>query len=343
MVLPPALLSALLPRFERPAFVGLAAVMVVCGTLEGQQPSFGPLTYEEGSPLQRLAYTPAIEGADVVGRGVWGIDVHNGFSNIFEQDSTATHVLFLDMERLTTALTLRWGATERLETGARLALETTGGGALDDFIVGWHDRLGFGNANRDRFPADEYRQVLTDGNGSVYLDKPAQTFSIRDVRAFAKWRAWRSLDGRSVVSLRTVLRIPSAGPRQGNDGADGAAMALWRAGMGPWYMHGVVGLALTHRSPEMEPVLRPHTTFVAVAVERSLGRRLAALAQIQIQSAALRSFDHRELDRAPTNLLLGLAGRVGDAWTWDASFQEDIPADTPAVDFTVTLRVGRRW
>lgn len=325
--------------------------MVACAILgglrpevgEAQRPSFGPLTWEEGSPLQRLSYTPAAEGADVVGEGVWRIDLYNGLSNIFEQDSTATHVLFLDMERLTTAVTVRWGAFETVEVGGRISLETTGAGTLDGIVLSWHETWGLGNANRDRFPADSYRQWLADGNEIVYLDGRPRTLGLRDVRAFAKWRAWRSADGRSALSLRSVLRVPAVGPPEGNAGPAGAVMALWRGGIGSWYAHGIAGASVTGASARIAPVLRERSHFLTLALERSLSSRLAAIAQFQLQSAALRSFAHRELDRAPSNLLVGLAGRVGEAWTWDASFQEDLPADTPAVDFTLTLRIGRSW
>lgn len=328
-------------RFQ--AAVLLAALALPSAAVDAQQPSFGPLTWEEGSPLQRVAYTPMTETAEPLARGGWSVDVYNGFSNVFEQDSASTHVLFLDMERLTTAVTVRWGATASLEVGGRLALETTGEGFLDGVIEDWHDRWGFGQANRDRFPADSYRQLLTDGDGTVYLDKASATFGVRDVRAFAKWGVWRAQDGRSLVSLRSVLRVPMAGPLEGNENVDGAMMALWRQGMGAWYAHGVVGLSVSPATREMEAVLRGRSGFLTFGVERSLGSRISALAQLQLQSAQLRSFDHRELDRAPTNLLVGLAGRIGESWTWDAAFQEDVPADTPAVDFTLALRVSRRW
>ena len=39
----------------------------------------------------------------------------------------------------------------------------------------------------------------------------------------------------------------------------------------------------------------------------------------------------------------GLSGSFGDGWRWDASFQEDLPADTPAIDFTLGLRLSKRW
>ncbi|MBT8489132.1 MAG: DUF3187 family protein, partial [Gemmatimonadetes bacterium] len=185
-----------------PIFALLGAVAGAFAVQEAtaQQPAFGPLAYEEGSPLQRVGFTTAMEAADVVGAGRWRIDLYNGFSNIFEQDSTGTHYLFLDMERLTTALTVRWGATAALELGGRLTLETTGAGFLDGVVLGWHDRWGFGNANRDRFPQDSFRIRLTDGDDTVYLDRSPGTLDLRDVRAFAKWRAVESTDGRSILS-----------------------------------------------------------------------------------------------------------------------------------------------
>ena len=155
-----------------------------------QSPSHGPLTYEEGSPLQRISYTAMMEDAAITSRGTVVADLWLGFSNIFEQDSTATHVLFLDMERLVSALTVRWGAIDRLE--------------------------------------------------------------------------------------------------------------------------------------------------------RSFGA-FSAVVQYQIQSPVLESFHHRELDRSPANVIVGLSGGVGERWRWDASFQEDMPADTPAIDLTLGLRVSRSW
>lgn len=337
----PALLSGSGP-------VAVAAILLALSApaptpVAAQRPSFGPLTWEEGSPLQRLAFTATTEQADVVGEGAWSVELYNGLSNIFEQDSTQTHTLLVDMERLTTALTARWGAGESVEVGGRVTFESTGAGVLDDVILGLHDGFGFGQANRDRFPSDTYRQWLSDGEDRVYLDRPPGTLGLRDVRLFAKWRAWRSTDGRSVLSLRSVARLPARSPPEGNGRPDGAVMGLWRLGMGSWYTHGMAGLSLTPVSPALEPVLRGHSAFLTLALERSLGPDLAALVQLQAQSAALRSFHHRELDRAPTNLLIGLAGRIGEGWTWDAALQEDVPADTPAVDFTLTLKVGRRW
>ena len=330
------------PR-HRASVLAVALLALVAPAARGQQPALGPLTWEEGSPLQRMAYTPVSEGAEVLDHGTWAVELYNGFSNIFEQDSAATHVLFLDLERLTTAVSVRYGLSPSVEVGARVAVERAGGGFLDEAIHEWHELWGFGQANRDRFPRGGYRELLTDGEGRVYLDRTGAGSRVRDARVFAKWGVWASSDGRSTASVRSVLRLPFADRLDGNRSVDGAVMALWRQGVGSWYVHGIVGASASPPVQELDPVLRGASAFLTLGVERSLGSRLSALAQFQTQSAQLRSFGHRELDRAPTNLLLGLAGRVGDAWRWDASFQEDVPADTPAVDFTLTFRLQRAF
>ncbi|MDA1103665.1 MAG: DUF3187 family protein [Gemmatimonadetes bacterium] len=323
--------------------VPVVAFLLVPAAAGAQQPSFGPLTSEEGAPLHRISLTATTETAELSRRGALTFEIWNGFSNIFEQDSSATHVLFLDMERLLSTLTVRWGATERVEVGARLSLETTGPGTLDGTILAWHNRLGFGNANRDRFPEGVYRQRLTDGGTSTYLDIPRRTLGLGDVRIFAKWSALESLDGRTLLTLKGTARVPGDVQWAGEARTDLAITALGRVGMGAWYGHAMVGGSTVRAAPELDAILRNGSVFAAIAVERSLGSWVAAVVQFQMQSAILTSFDHRELDRAPTNLVLGLAGRWGEAWRWDVSFQEDVPADTPAIDFTVGLRVSRRW
>jgi hypothetical protein len=302
-----------------------------------QEPPFGPLTWEEGSPFQRLALTPAFERVETTGAGLVSTELWIGYANIFEQDSSATHYLFLDTERLLTAVTVRLGASERLELGARVTLETTGPGLLDGFVHWYHELLGFGQANRDRYPRYGYAQQLGNGGPGLLLDIPRRTMGVDDVQLSAKWRAADAL------SLGAILRAPVGTNAIGPERADGALVALLRAGGGPWYVHGMLGAGVVRASPGLEPVLRAASAFVGVALERSLARSVSGVAQLQLASPLLRGFDHRELDWPASNLVLGLAGRWGRDWRWDASFQEDVPADTPAIDFTASLRVSRTW
>lgn len=320
----------------------MLALTAFAPPLAAQNPSNGPLTFEEGSPLHRISYTPMTEDAEVVTRGAVAADVWFGFSNIFEQDSTDTHVLFLDLERLVSTFTVRWGASDRLELGARVALETTGAGALDGFILDWHDRFGFGQANRDRFPEGRYAQRLTDGSGTVFLDVPRRTLGFEGARLFAKTRVASSGDGADVLALKAELRVPGGENAAAEERADVALAALGRLGMGSWHVHALLGASTVRASPELAPILRDATAFLTLALERSFGAA-SAVVQYQVQSPVLESFDHRELERPPANIVVGASGRVGSSWGWDVSFQEDLPADTPAIDFTLGARVSRVW
>jgi hypothetical protein len=120
-------------------------------------------------------------------------------------------------------------------------------------------------------------------------------------------------------------------------------MGLARLGVGAWYVHGMLGASISRASAELNDIVREGAAFFSVALERSFGSSVAGVAQYQIASPLLHGFAHRELDGVASNVILGLAGRWGDAWSWDVGFQEDLPADTPAVDFTLGVRVSRAW
>ena len=269
------------------------------------------------------------------------MDAWLALSNIFEQDSSATHVVFLDTERLLSAVTVRWGAAERLEVGGRITVETTGGGVLDSFVHWYHESLGFGQANRDHFPRDRYAQRVSGAGRAAHVDIGRRTMGLSDVQLFAKWSAHAS--GGSALSLRFSTRVPTRGNRVAPEKVDAALVALGRVGKGPWYVHGMAGGVFVRAASELDPVLRDGIAFFGVGVERSLGRGVAAMVQYQISTPMLRGFAHREVDWPSSNLVVGAAGRWGESWRWNASFQEDVPADTPSVDFTLGLSVSRRW
>jgi len=320
----------------------LLAFLAPAGAL-AQRPSFGPLTFEEGAPINRLSYTPMMESADVVGRGRVVSDLYLGLSNMFEHDSTATRLIFVDMERLITGVTVRWGATDDVEVGGRLTLETRSGGFLDPAVRWYHNLLGFGQANRDRFPEDGYRYVLGDGAGTYYVDVPSQSLGLEDVQLYAKWRVLASSDARSVLSLRGTTRIPTRENTIGKERTDFGVMALGRVAAGAWYFHGMVGANTVRAAGDIGPILRDESIFFSVAAERSFGESWAGIFQYHFSTPAMQGIHYRELDWPLSNVIFGLAGSLGERWGWNVSFQEDLPADAPAIDFTVGAQIAYRW
>jgi hypothetical protein len=303
----------------------------------------GPLSSEEGSPLHRVSYTPMMELADPAPVGRLTADLWLGYSNIFEQDSAATHELFIDMERLITTTTLRYGVRDGFEVGGRVTLETAGGGILDGLIVGWHDLLHVGQANRDRYPTDEYAQRLKDSSGQVRMDQPRRTLAVEDVRLFAKWRVYASQDGSRLLSLRAVTRIPTEDNGVGEERTDFALMVLGRTRWGRVHVHGMLGGSTIRSSSSLDPILRDGALWLTAAGEYPFNERLSGVLQYSIASPTTVGFEHREIDSPSMNVIFGLAGRAGRSWRWDLSFQEDVPADTPAIDFTLGVRVSRSW
>jgi hypothetical protein len=308
-----------------------------------QSLSFGPLTTEEGGPLQRLAYTPTTEVAHLIGSGRFQAGLWMGYSNIFEQDSAASHELLLDLERLITAVTLRYGVAEQLELGGRLTFETTGGGILDGFISGWHRRFGLKNGNRDRYPSDAYAQRLRDGSGDLRLDVPRRAMALEDVRLFAKWGLLGGSGEKSALSLRAVTRIPTQQNLAGSERTDVSVMALGRLSGSRWHTHLMVGAATVRAASEMDGVLRSSAWFFSAAAERRLASWISALIQYDAATPRIQGIDDPEVDGWPMNLVFGVAGRLGDSWQWDMSFQEDLPSGSPAVDFTLGIALRRTW
>lgn len=325
------------------ALVGLALLLATAPALRAQAPPVGPLTHEEGSPLHRVSLTPAVEGADPVPAGTWRADVWLGYSNIFEQDSSRTHVLFLDMERLITATSVRYGLAPGLEVGGRLTMETTGGGVLDGFISGWHQTLGLGNANRERYPEGRYAQVLRDEDGRLRFDVPRRTFGLEDVRVFAKWRFLGGDPAGGTLSVRGLVRIPTAQNRAGNERADAAVLLLGRTRWGAVQLHGMAGGSTVRANGSMEGLLRDSAWYLTVGAEHALGSWVSALGQVSLATSKIRGFERPEIDGLQSSLVLGLAGRVRNGWQWEASFQEDIPAESPSVDFTLGLGLRRTF
>ncbi|MCG6957544.1 MAG: DUF3187 family protein [Gemmatimonadetes bacterium] len=309
--------------------------------LVGQLLPLGPLGTEEGSPLQRLGYTPMIEAPEPVEQGRLRTDVWMGYSNIFEQDSSTMAILYLDTERLLTALTVRYGLADQLEVGLRTTFETDWGGFLDGFIVGFHDALHLGTRNERNFPRGVYSETLQSADGRMLLDIPRNAVGPTDLRVFAKWGVVSG--SRGTFSLRALTRIPTRRLTVGSERTDVAGMAMgWLSWRG-WYLHGMAGGATVRRAADTRDVLRSRTWFGMLGAERPFREGLSGVVELTGQTQILRSFHDNDISGAPTNLIAGVVGRTKSGWRWELGMQEDLPPRGPSIDFTVQLALSRTW
>lgn len=331
-------------RHRLSALVGVVGLVGLASGAEGQARSFGPLTTEDGAPLHRVGLTAPAETPDPVEPGSlrWGTWI--AFSNVFEQDFAGGHALLIDMERLLTTIQVRFGVARNLEMGGRLSFETTGGGRLDPFLTWWHTWLGVGNANRERFPHGVYHQTLETGEGETVLDVPRRTFGLEDIRLFGKWRLAGGDDASRALSVRVTTRIPTAEGAFVRERSDLDVSAIGRVSGGAWHGHAMLGATTVRATSRAEARMFQDRSYHALlGLERSLGDTWGAVVQYHVSSALLRTFEHREIDGPSYNLTFGVAGTLDDGWRWDVSFQEDLPPDTPAADFTLGVRLSRAW
>jgi hypothetical protein len=302
------------------------------------------LTSEEGAPLQRLGFTPTMEGAALTPRGALRADVWMGYGSIWEQDSSAVANVFLDMERLLTAATLRVGVDEAFELGARATLERTGGGFLDGTIMRFHRFLHMGDRNRPDYPRNRYGQWLRDADGTLLVEIPQRaTPTLVDVRLFARSALVASADGGGALAAKAEVRIPTAHNTLGAERTDVALTLMGRAAWRGFYVHALLGGTTVRRSPELADVLRDRQWVGMLGAERPLTPGLSVVTQLTGSTQLLRDFGDHDVDGALTNLVFGLVGRTRGGWRWEAGMQEDVPARGPSNDFTVQVAVGRSW
>ena len=302
----------------------------------------GPLTAEEGAPLQRLGLTLAVESAEPVPAGRLRTDLWLGYTNIFEQDSSATHDMYLDMERVLAAFTARYGLSERWEVGARATLESTFGGILDPVVLRLHHALGLGSRSRPLYPEGAYGQRL-ERDGVPLVDIERRDLAVDDVRLHGKWLAYASRDGARALSLKAVARIPVTRNRVGRERADLGLVVLGRTRWRRWYLHGMLGGTTVRRSDELAPVLNRGQYVAMAGAEYPFSRALSGVVEFTLSSPLLRAFHDRDVDGHLTNTILGLVWRTGGGWRWEAALQEDTPPWGPSLDFTLQLGVSRVW
>lgn len=301
----------------------------------------GPFVLREQNPVYQLFYVPFMERADLHGAHELRVAVTLAYSNIFEEGTSATHQLLFDMERLATTFVARYGLTDRVEVGARLSFQSSGGGVLDPLIQGVHDVLGVSNGNREKYPHGIHDVYLRETGGRVLFEAAPRSFSPEDLQLFGRFQVAGGLDRPHALALRVTAKLPTAAAGLGAGGGDGAISLLGRRSWERWHLHGLLGLTSLDGPERLAAIAQDWAGFGGVAAERSLGEGVSAIMQIMGSSRYVGGVGATELDRRPMTLAIGLAG--GDRWAWQFAFVEDVPPNSPSADFTVHLQLSTVW
>ncbi len=338
------------PAAASPDSVGAVADSAAAVRPAGEGPfdlrvrPLGPLRVAERNPLYHLFLTPTVRGTEVLATGGWRVGLSTAYSNIFEYNASESFFQLFDLERSTTVVSLARGLGGGVEVGASLGLQHNWGGFLDPAIQGLHDLFGLPNADREKVENGDFGVYLGSrvGRTQVYLDLPPGT-GMEAPRMWVAWKVAGGPDARGDVTLRTTVKLPYGDHRASSRGTDVAAELALRRSWGATHLHlsgGVVRFDLPER---LAPIMRDGAWYGSVALEQRVLEGLSLLGQFFGGSRYASGFGFAELDNLPLNLSVGGRGTLGEAWRWQISFTEDVPPNSPSVDFTVDVALTRVW
>lgn len=305
--------------------------------------STGPLRISERNPLYHLFLTPMVLEADLLGHGESWVGSSMAYSNVFEYNRSPVLQQLFDLERLHAALVFRRGLSDHVELGAQLGFQHNWHGFLDPLIQGVHTTFGFPNADREKRPNNAYGLRL-EGVGepaTTYLDLPAG-IALDAPRIFVAWRISGGRAHTHAVSARTTLKLPLGDARVSTRRSDFAFEIAGRRSWGANHLHVSGGAVILNSPRALKSLMQPVAALGSLAYERTVSNSVSLLAQLSGGSAYTRGQGIDELTGLAVNFAVGAAGRFG-AWEWQASFAEDVPPNSPSVDFTLDLQLARHW
>jgi hypothetical protein len=303
--------------------------------------SRGPLRIAERNPLYHLFLTPMVLGADVLAAGERWIGIGSAYSNVFERNQGETLQQLFDLERLHSTVTVRQGVRDGLELGVQVGVQHSWGGFLDPLIQGVHTTFGFPNAGREQVSDNAFGLRLA-GVGDaapVYLDLPSG-FAVDAPRLFGAWRLAGGREADRALTARATWKLPWGDARATTGRSDVAVELAARRSWGRRHLHLAAGAVRLDAPARLRPLMRPAAVLGTIGIEHTHSERLALLAQFTGSTAYTRATDFSDLTRPAVNFALGAQGRLG-GWQWQVSFAEDLPANSPAVDFTLDVQLAR--
>ncbi|CAM2066841.1 DUF3187 domain-containing protein [Sulfidibacter corallicola] len=301
----------------------------------------GPLRLAEINPLYTLTYTPRAEAAPTIGPGRWRLDLGTSYSNIFERETSETHIQNLDFELMTQYLNVRRGLGTRFEVGTQLIWRSTSGGFLDHFIQEYHGLFGLPNDNRDEVPNDAFSFLFGPRDQAPSYQTGKRRFAFGEPVIFAKYQAIHQRERGFDLSFKTAVKLPWGASNQGGDGTDVSLEGIFSKSFEKYHIHGMLAWAHIDPHADLQAQMRQNGIFGSFALERTFRVRHALIAQLDLGSQLFRDTGLDNLDDAAINFSVGWAGSLSGGWAMQIGFMEDLTGNGPAVDFTLDVQVSK--
>lgn len=312
-------------------------------------PSFGPITLREQNPiyLQNLGLTPT--RARVLPEGSIETRLDWAYSSVFEQGTSATNRVTLDMEIMRLAAHMIYGLTSNFEVGIELPFYHSGGGFLDSFIQDFHRFFGLPNAGRETVFNNQYTYQFFSGGNLIY-NVPSQSFMIGDITLRFKHHVVEETKSCPAMAWFADIKLPTGSPSRGTgSGAPdfGIGVALEKNYK---RIHGYLDVeyVVVGGNDRIDAFMRQAMLAFAAAFEVSILDTWSGIVQLNGSSPLLAHTGMETWDGVPMNLIVGFRGEEpgllgGRDLFWQAGFAEDILSSGPSVDFTAFLSLGIRF
>ena len=186
----------------------------VAGTSHAEEPAegFGPLPTRNFSPVQNLFLGMPAERAKTIRKGTAQVRLESAQSNSVFDDRTVDSSSLVKMEQGRTALDVRYGMTDKLETGFEIPLMYRTQGFLEPFIDAI-EAVTIDGVVRNRIEDVPFAYQV-ESNGQTRFSGSEGQVGLGDISLYAKREVAEEGDWLPKTSLRVALKIPTGSERR---------------------------------------------------------------------------------------------------------------------------------
>lgn len=301
-----------------------------------------PIPWQDQAPVARLFLQPPFEEPELLAPGQASAEARIAYSNSILLAGNERFRIDLDGETLRSAIVLRYGLFDRLETSVELPIFLDQGGGLDGLIEAVEERFGAANPARRAAPRDKVVYSLSRPDGRA-LVRRGDDAGIGDVVFGAKVRLLDQAGWRPAISLRGLVKAPTGGFTFGSGGTDLGAGLL----AGWTWRRTALRLALDVVRPgeALEEVGLDTRTYGSVQVGLAFraNRRLTLDVQVSGHTSPIRGTGLSEIEGPTYYVVAGGSYAVSTLLSIDLGAAENVLSPGRGADFTFLSTLRARF
>lgn len=261
------------------------------------------------NPFLQIFGLPPFQDGTLTPKGDFRYAISLDVANHADASETATESIVLDGETYALGLSLRYGATSRLELGIDIPLIAHSDGILDDAIESWHDLWGMSNSKRSG-PGNQLRFFYENPAMPTY-EQTSPSFGLGDLQLTAAVPL-KKPDNRnkSALAIRSSVKVPTGDAKTlRGSGAFDLSLGLYAADFAILPNHelrfsGFAGVLLPGEGDILPALQRSAIAFGGLGATWQLNEGFSIKVQTYAQGAYLDS-DLDEIGGSSVQLALG--------------------------------------